>query len=232
MCLCIFWKFRCAYGQKFSNICFDCALAEFLKFTVNSNQSHNQSVFMHSSVVWSAWSNIAGRLLFISFLHAEYFTEIKQINGLCRATRFAFQSGYTIFPLHIFLIAVFFLFASFPSFYFSLRYFHFSMWCMHFDFDRSLHKYSLIVSSNDICLRFYGFAWKYGNANFMHINWKLKSFLFFSFFFVNYLFITMCKLYFHIWSHTFLAVCACAMCICVKCVYVCVCVCLWMTVSM
>lgn len=125
--------------------------------------------------------------------------------------------------LYNFSIAVFFsvrLFSS--SFYFSLRYFHFSMWCMHFDFDRSLHKYSLIVSSNDICLRFYGFAWKYGNANFMHINWKFKCFLFFFiFFFVNYLFITMCKLGFHIWSHTILAVCA----LCLR-------VCLWMTESM
>lgn len=35
---------------------------------------------------------------------------------------------------------------------------------------RSLHKYSLISSSRNICLRIYGFSWKYGNTNLVHIN--------------------------------------------------------------
>lgn len=52
---------------------------------------------MHSFVVIDN-SNIAlGSCIFISYLHAEYFTKIKQINKLCRATRFAIQSDHTFF---------------------------------------------------------------------------------------------------------------------------------------
>lgn len=48
-------------------------------------------------LLWSTIATSLWALLFISILHAEYFPEIKQINELCRATRFAIQSDHTFF---------------------------------------------------------------------------------------------------------------------------------------
>lgn len=73
-------------------------IREILQFTANANQSEDSCLCIHS--LWSTIATSPSALVLISFLHAEYFTKIKQINELCRATRIAIQSGYTIFPFH------------------------------------------------------------------------------------------------------------------------------------
>lgn len=73
-------------------------IREILQFTANANQSEGSCLCIHS--LWSTIATSPSALVLISFLHAEYFTKIKQINELCRATRIAIQSGYTIFPFH------------------------------------------------------------------------------------------------------------------------------------
>lgn len=72
-------------------------------------------------------SNIAFGACLFPFCMRNIFTDIKQINKLCRATRFAFQSGYIFFPLHILCWNVYFLFCSFFSPIFVVVLFHFSM---------------------------------------------------------------------------------------------------------
>lgn len=149
---------------------------------------------------------------------------------MCRATRFAIQSGYAYFShcTHGWLfffrrIAILFeppircdgwwwcccfYYQTLCSFSVPLRF-------------RSLHKYSLIWSSCDIwlcLLRIYGFGRKYGNANFhahKHVAWSclfLYNFFFILFLCVRqwvYLFIALyVEIVVYVWSECVRHACA------------------------
>lgn len=194
--------------------CTRCALHgnSTIPLPIRINRIH-LNVYSHSSAVIDK-CNIAASLVYFLFACWIFYLKLNKSTNCVVRHDLRFNQGIHIFPFCTYFI----LFSSvLIQFWFSRRFvvnavvvagFRLKMLCAsslcHALRFRSLHKCSLISSERDICLRIYGFGWKYGNANFHAYKHVACSFWLFFFSLVNeFIYLLLCAncvFGFYVWS--------------------------------